>query len=101
MSAPPFPLWAWLVFVGLVPALLLLDLFVLHRKAREVPFKEALWLSGFWIAVSLAFGEVVWYLGGLEAEEEYLAAYLLEHCRPGGGHARASHVDLHLCQPDR
>ena len=41
------PLWAWLVFVGLVLALLFLDLFVLHRKAREVPFKEALWLSGF------------------------------------------------------
>ena len=26
-----FPLWAWLVFVGLVLALLFLDLFVFHR----------------------------------------------------------------------
>jgi tellurite resistance protein TerC len=42
MSAPPFPLWAWLVFVGIVLSLLFLDLFVLHRKAREVPFGEAL-----------------------------------------------------------
>ena len=42
MSAPPFPLWAWLVFVGLVLALLFLDLFVLHRNARKVPFKEAI-----------------------------------------------------------
>ncbi len=41
MVAPPFPLWAWLVFVGLVLALLFLDLFVLHRNAREVPFREA------------------------------------------------------------
>ncbi len=73
-----FPLWAWLVFVGLVLALLFLDLFVFHRNAREVPFKEALWLSVFWIAVSLAFGGFVWHLGGLEAAEEYLAAYLLE-----------------------
>ena len=56
MVAPPFPLWAWLVFGGLVLALLFLDLFVLHRKAREVPFKEAIWLSVFWIVVSLAFG---------------------------------------------
>ena len=47
MVAPPFPLWLWLVFVGLVLALLFLDLFVLHRNAREVPFGEALWLSGF------------------------------------------------------
>jgi tellurite resistance protein TerC len=54
MVAPPFPLWAWLVFGGLVLALLFLDLLVLHRNAREVPFREALWLSAFWIAVSLA-----------------------------------------------
>ena len=45
MVAPPFPLWAWLVFAGL--ALLVLDLFVLHRNAREVPFREAIWLSAF------------------------------------------------------
>jgi tellurite resistance protein TerC len=78
MLAPPFPLWAWLVFVGIVLALLFLDLFVLHRNAREVPFKEALWLSAFWIAVSLAFGGFVWYLAGVEGAEAYLAAYLLE-----------------------
>ncbi len=78
MSAPPFPMWAWLVFVGLVLALLFLDLFVLHRNAREVPFKEALWLSGFWIAVSLAFGGFVWFLAGPEGAAAYLTAYLLE-----------------------
>jgi tellurite resistance protein TerC len=73
-----FPLWAWLVFVGLVFALLFLDLFVLHRGAREVPFKEAMWLSGFWIAISLAFGGFVWAVAGPSAGGEYLAAYLLE-----------------------
>ncbi len=78
MVAPPFPLWAWLVFIELVLALLILDLFVLHRNAREVPFKEALWLSGFWIAISLAFGGFVWFLAGVEGFEAYLAAYLLE-----------------------
>jgi tellurite resistance protein TerC len=78
MSAPPFPLWAWLVFVGIVLALLFLDLFVLHRNAREVPFGEALWLSGFWIAVSLAFGGVVWFLAGPEGAAAYVTAYLLE-----------------------
>jgi len=29
------PLWAWSVFVGLVLVLLFLDLFLLHRKARD------------------------------------------------------------------
>jgi hypothetical protein len=79
MSAPPFPLRAWLVFVGLVLALLFLDdLFVLHRNAREVPFKEAMWPSGFWIAFSLAFRGFVWYLASVGGAEAYLAAYLLE-----------------------
>jgi tellurite resistance protein TerC len=62
MLAPPFPPWAWLIFVGLVLVLLFLDLFVFHRDAKEVPFREAMWLSAFWIAVSLAFGGFVWFL---------------------------------------
>ena len=78
MLAPPFPLWAWLVFAGIVLTLLFLDLFVLHRNAREVPFKEAMWLSGFWIAISLAFGGFVWFLAGAEGAAAYLTAYLLE-----------------------
>ncbi len=81
MGAPPsviFPFWAWAVFVGLVVALLFLDLFVLHRKAKEIPLREALWLSGFWIAVSLAFGAFVWIVGGPDAGGRYLTAYLVE-----------------------
>ena len=51
-ASATFPLWAWLVFAGVVLVLIFLDFFVFHREAREVPFKEALWLSAFWIAVS-------------------------------------------------
>lgn len=81
MGAPAsvtFPFWAWAVFAGLVAVLLFLDLFVLHRKAKEIPFKEALWLSGFWIAISLAFGGFVWLVGGPDAGGRYLTAYLVE-----------------------
>lgn len=46
--------------------------------AKEVPFKEAMWLSAFWIAISLAFGSFVWAVAGPAAGGEYLAAYLLE-----------------------
>ena len=73
-----FPLWAWLAFAALVAVLLYLDLFVFHRGAREVPFREAMWLSGFWIAISLAFGGFVWVVAGPSAGGEYLAAYLIE-----------------------
>ena len=78
MVAPPFPAWAWLMFIGLVLVLLFLDLFVFHRNAREVPFGEAMWLSAFWIAVSLAFGGFVWFLAGADGTIAYVTAYLLE-----------------------
>lgn len=73
-----FPFWAWAVFVGLVAVLLFIDLFVLHRRAREVPFKEALWLSVGWIAISLAFGGFIWYIEGWGAAATYVTAYLVE-----------------------
>jgi tellurite resistance protein TerC len=73
-----FPLWAWLVFTAVVAMLLSLDLFVFHWGVKEVPFREAMWLSGFWIAVSLGFGGFVWAVAGPSAGGEYLAAYLLE-----------------------
>jgi tellurite resistance protein TerC len=71
-------LWAWLALAALVGVLLFLDLFVFHRGAKEVPFKEAMWLSAFWVAISLAFGGFVWVVAGPSAGGEYLAAYLLE-----------------------
>lgn len=73
-----FPVWAWVVFIGLVATLLLLDLFVLHRGARKIPFRESLWLSAGWISISLAFGAFIFFLTGPAVAGEYLAAYLVE-----------------------
>ena len=39
---------------------------------------EAIWLSGFWIAVSLAFGGLAWYLAGPDETVAYWIANLLE-----------------------
>lgn len=73
-----FPTWAWIAFLTLVAVLLFVDLFVLHRGARKIPFEEALWMSGGWVLISLAFGGFVWYLSGPAVAGEYLAAYLVE-----------------------
>ena len=73
-----FPLWAWLVFLGLVAMLLFLDLFVLHRGAREIPFGEALWMSIGWIMISIAFGGFIWFIEGSTVAFTYLTAYLVE-----------------------
>ncbi len=36
------PAWVWLLFLGIVTVLLVLDLGVLHRKQREIPVSESL-----------------------------------------------------------
>ena len=75
MDAQP---WMWVAFVGLVLALLALDLFVFHREAHEVSFREATRFSIFWIVLGLAFGGLIFLWKGSEAGGEYLAGYLLE-----------------------
>ncbi|GIU99863.1 MAG: tellurium resistance protein TerC [Actinomycetota bacterium] len=75
MSAEP---WMWAAFVGLILALLALDLFVFHREAHEVSFREATKFSVFWIVLGLAFGGVIFAWRGSQAGGEYLAGYLLE-----------------------
>jgi hypothetical protein len=69
-----FPTWAWVGFTGLVVVLLVLDLFVFGRGAREISFRRATFLSAFWIAVALLFGVGVWVLAGPQRGGEYFAA---------------------------
>jgi tellurite resistance protein TerC len=71
-------IWAWVGFLGLILFLLALDLFVFHREAHEVSFREATKFSIFWISLGLAFGVVVYLWLGAEAGGEYLAGYLIE-----------------------
>jgi tellurite resistance protein TerC len=76
MSA--FPTWAWAGFTVLVVGLLVLDLFVFGRGAREISFRRATILSGFWIAVALVFGVGVWVVAGPQRGGEYFAGYIIE-----------------------
>lgn len=71
-------LYTWLVVVGIVLALLALDLLTFSRKPHEVGFKEATWWSIFYIAVAILFGIWVWWDSGSVYGTEYFAAYLVE-----------------------
>jgi tellurite resistance protein TerC len=73
-----FPVWAWVGFTALVVVLLVLDLFVFARGAREISFPKATALSGFWIAVALLFGVAVWVVAGPQRGGEYFAGYIIE-----------------------
>jgi tellurite resistance protein TerC len=70
--------WQWLVFLGLVVTLLLVDLLVLHREAHEVSTKEAAIESAAWVSIGIGFSLVVlWWFGGA-ATGEYISGYLIE-----------------------
>jgi tellurite resistance protein TerC len=68
----------WASFLAFLVLLLALDLFVLHRRAREVPFKQALVWTAVWVGLALAFGGVLLLWRGAEAGGEYAAGYLIE-----------------------
>jgi tellurite resistance protein TerC len=72
------PLWLWLAFLGLVIALLVLDLGVLHRKTREVGVRESLVMSAFYITLGLLFGGFVWWYLGPEPGINYLTGFAVE-----------------------
>lgn len=58
--------------------MLLIDLFVLHRKPHEVKMREALVASGVWIAISLLFNLWIYLSRGPAAGLEFLTAYFVE-----------------------
>ena len=91
-------IWAWVIFIGFVFAMLALDLGVFHRKSHVVGFKESLSWSAVWITMGLSFSILVYFaydrhwfdLGnsvdavdkmvntGKLASMKYLTAYVVE-----------------------
>jgi tellurite resistance protein TerC len=72
------PLWVWAAFVAFVATLLIADLLIVHREAKEIPLKAAAIESAVWIALGLSFTFVIlWWQGGAAAGE-YLSGYLIE-----------------------
>ena len=71
-------LWQWGALLGLIVALLLVDLLVVHREAHAVSTREAAVHSAVWISIGVAFSLVVlWWFGGA-ATGEYISGYLVE-----------------------
>jgi tellurite resistance protein TerC len=68
----------WLVLALIVGGMLALDLLVLHRDAKPVPFRQAAAWSAVWIGLALGFGVFVAATRGAQSGGEYLAGYLIE-----------------------
>lgn len=84
----------WMVFIGLVMVLMVLDLGVFNRSSHAPTAKAAIGATLIWIGLALLFNVVVYFayeyqwlglgtyphepMGGKEAALKYLTGYLLE-----------------------
>lgn len=70
--------WAWLLFIGVVVTLLVLDLFVLNRKDHVIGPGESLRMAAGYIAVGVLYGLFVLQQLGSAKAVEYYTGYLVE-----------------------
>jgi tellurite resistance protein TerC len=68
----------WIGFVVFVLLMLVLDLFVFHKKDQAIKVKEALLWSVFWIGLAVVFNIGVYFLLGKVKALEFLTGYLIE-----------------------
>jgi tellurite resistance protein TerC len=81
------PLWLWLMFLSIVVVLMAFDLGVLHKDDHEIGVKESLKLSGFYIAIAIAYGGYIWWahangtlttIDGVDPVAAYFQGYIIE-----------------------
>jgi tellurite resistance protein TerC len=68
----------WAGFIGLVIALLAVDLGFFHRDARAVSMKEAALWSAVWVAFASVFNVAVYFWFGAQRALEFTTGYLIE-----------------------
>jgi len=72
------PTWVWLTFIGIVIALLVFDLGVLHKDDHEIGVRESLLLSAGYISAALIFGAWVWWYMGAQSGMDYYTGFMIE-----------------------
>jgi tellurite resistance protein TerC len=75
---PEIMLWHWFAFVGLVAALLTLDLLVFHRRDHAPSLRESAGWTIFWFAFALAFNGFIWWWLGRKPALEFSTGFLVE-----------------------
>ncbi|WP_425468689.1 TerC family protein, partial [Rhizobium straminoryzae] len=68
----------WLVFMGLVVALLAFDLGVLHKDDHEIGVAESLKLSVMYLSLGFLFAGFIYWQMDTEATAQYLTAFVVE-----------------------
>lgn len=70
--------WVWLLFLGIVVTLLVVDLGLLHKDNHVISVKESLVMSGGYIFIALLFGGWIWWEMGPEPGINYLTGFFVE-----------------------
>ncbi|MDP3785972.1 MAG: TerC family protein [Candidatus Omnitrophota bacterium] len=68
----------WIIFGIAIVGMLILDLAVINKKAHVISLKEASIWSIAWIAVSLIFNVLIYFLLGKIKALEFLTGYVIE-----------------------
>ncbi|MBD3299267.1 MAG: TerC/Alx family metal homeostasis membrane protein [candidate division Zixibacteria bacterium] len=68
----------WIGFLSVILTLLLLDLFVFHRKPHEVKTGEATKWVIFWVSLAAVFNVFVYFEFGAAKALEFTTGYLIE-----------------------
>lgn len=71
------PLWVWIVLLGVIVAMLTVDL-LLHRQAHEIALREAAIWSSIWVSIGLIAGGVIWWFYGADFGLQYYSGYIIE-----------------------
>ena len=68
----------WVAFCAGTAILLVLDMFVFHRRAHEPTLRESALWTLFWCSLALAFNAWVWYWAGSFHAINFFTGYLVE-----------------------
>jgi len=69
---------AWILFNVFVALMLVLDLFVFHRRSEALSMKQALGWSAFWISLAAIFAVLLGAWQGKTAASEFSTGYVIE-----------------------
>jgi tellurite resistance protein TerC len=73
------PGWAWLATIGVIVALLLFDILVLHRHVHAPSMRRAAIETVGWVVIGITFGVVVIASFSGAAGGEWFSGYLIEY----------------------
>lgn len=72
-------LYAWIITVVAMAAILAVDIFIIGRRPHEPSMKEAGLAIGLFVGLAVLFGLGVWYFSGPDYAGQFFAGWLTEY----------------------